>query len=816
MIQIRAIRIEEFRGIRELQLDLADKPFVVLGPNGSGKSGVVDAIDFALTGNVTRLSGAGTGNLSVLKHGPHVHQRNNPAAAKVTLTICHPESGQVGTLTRSVKSAKKYTLKPDTPELTAAVAWAAQHPELMLARREIIKYINAEPGKRAQEIQALLKLDRIDETRRLLRSALTKASNEAQRLQAEVEAAEDAMRRHLDLTTLLPADVTTVINERRGVLGLDPLETVAAETDLSFGASAGGGHMGFNKASAIRDVEVLTGYVSQHEDLTQAIEELTTALSDLDTDPSVLEALRHRELVEAGLPLVIDATCPLCDLPWPDADSLRSHLAGKLVRSENAARFQQRIQSATDKVLAELRRVRAFAHAVQPHAVPLGPSGLQSELLKWMNDLSAFEARLGTLDSVRQQSDRLTTDPLSVPAPVSDGLAGLRSKLRDLPDQTATDGARTFLTVAQERWARVWQAWSKEVKATAAHKTAEAVYETYNHVSDSALTTLYKAVEDAFSNYYRQINADDESSFTAGLAPSAGKLDLEVDFYGLGMFPPMAYHSEGHQDGMGVCLYLALIGHLFNTDFRLAVLDDVVTSVDTNHRRQFCKLLKDVFPDVQFIITTHDEVWARQMQSSGLIARRSLARFHGWTVNAGPLYGQGGDFWAQIEADLAKDDVPGAAHKLRRNLEAMLSDITSSIQGRVIFRSDNNYELGSFFAAVKGRYGELLNKAAASANSWNNVAAKQQVEAIKAERVRAMLAQDGENWAINAVVHNNDWAAMSKDDFRPVVEACKQFLDLFTCNNADCDAWIYVLGRPGNEEELRCSCGSLSLNLRKK
>ena len=59
---------------------------------------------------------------------------------------------------------------------------------------------------------------------------------------------------------------------------------------------------------------------------------------------------------------------------------------------------------------------------------------------------------------------------------------------------------------------------------------------------------------------------------------------------------------------------------------QITVLDDVVTSVDTNHRRQFCKLLKDAFPDVQFIITTHDEVWARQMQSSGLVGRRSLAR----------------------------------------------------------------------------------------------------------------------------------------------------------------------------------------------
>ena len=37
---------------------------------------------------------------------------------------------------------------------------------------------------------------------------------------------------------------------------------------------------------------------------------------------------------------------------------------------------------------------------------------------------------------------------------------------------------------------------------------------------------------------YRQINAADEASFKAALDPSDGKLDLNVDFYGLGLFPP--------------------------------------------------------------------------------------------------------------------------------------------------------------------------------------------------------------------------------------------------------------------------------------
>lgn len=47
MIQVQTLRVEEFRGIRELELNMDSSSFAVLGPNGSGKSGVIDAIDFA-------------------------------------------------------------------------------------------------------------------------------------------------------------------------------------------------------------------------------------------------------------------------------------------------------------------------------------------------------------------------------------------------------------------------------------------------------------------------------------------------------------------------------------------------------------------------------------------------------------------------------------------------------------------------------------------------------------------------------------------------------------------------------------------------
>ena len=94
MISIKTIHIEEFRGIRELDLNLAGENFGICGPNGTGKSGVVDAIEFCLTGNLTRLSGQGQGELSVKGHAPHVDKRKDPDKARVAITAVVPSLGR--------------------------------------------------------------------------------------------------------------------------------------------------------------------------------------------------------------------------------------------------------------------------------------------------------------------------------------------------------------------------------------------------------------------------------------------------------------------------------------------------------------------------------------------------------------------------------------------------------------------------------------------------------------------------------------------------------------------------------------------------
>lgn len=90
MIQVETLTISEFRGIRSLTLNLNRKNFAICGSNGTGKSGVVDALEFVMTGSISRLSGKGRGDLSLKEHGPHVDCRKSPEKAYVEASVWIP------------------------------------------------------------------------------------------------------------------------------------------------------------------------------------------------------------------------------------------------------------------------------------------------------------------------------------------------------------------------------------------------------------------------------------------------------------------------------------------------------------------------------------------------------------------------------------------------------------------------------------------------------------------------------------------------------------------------------------------------------
>ncbi len=811
MIKLEAVHIEEVRGIRKLDIDFGRSTFAISGPNGSGKSGVIDAIEFALTGQIGRLTGRGTKVLSLAEHGPHVDKVKFPDAAFVTVRIFLPSLGKTVTITRKIKSPKTPKIEPLDRDIQAALAELADHPEVTLSRREILRFILVEPTRRSEEIQTILKLEQIGQTRSTLNSARNKLEAAYRSSIAAAESARTTLQRHLQIATLRPEDVLVAVNERRKVLGLLEFAELTADTKLDLGLSKGGSTSDFNKISAQRDLSSLRDAIPTFVDVARAeVDALLLYLSQLAEDPSLLAALRHRLFIEEGLGLVVGPECPLCDTRWDDEQLLRDHLIAKTEKSAHAHVIQKRLLDNAEAVGQACLRLTALLAPVQKLAERVSDVASSRLLSDWKADLEGFRGGLSTLQGVIDSRDRLAAGWVSPPIDLAEHLKRLADTVDATPDQTSSLDAQTFLTTAELRLNDYREAMRRSKAAQIASTRSRVAYELYCRILETELNALYDDVERDFSAFYRGINEDDESTFTAKLTPSEGSLALDVNFYDRGLYPPAAYHSEGHQDGMGVCLYLALMKRLFGARFTFALLDDVVMSVDAGHRYQFCKLLKTTFPDTQFVITTHDRLWAEQMKSAGLVTAKTSLAFHGWTIDTGPLVESHTEIWDEVTAALARGKVEVAAAALRHHLEYESRHLADLIGAPVPFRADGNYELGDLLPSVMTRLKELYGRAADAAQSWGNNALKDAVVGRKTSLSGSAGASNVEQWAVNKALHYNEWANFGRKDFEPVVAAFRDLLDRFRC--ADCSTWLHVSPRV-SPESLRCSCGAISFNL---
>jgi DNA repair exonuclease SbcCD ATPase subunit len=494
MIQIESVDIREMRGIRTLEILPAGKSFVISGPNGSGKSGVVDAIQFCLTGDISRLAGKGTGGLTVQRHGPHVERRDDPEAAEVSLRVVVPETGKAVVLKRNVRTAKTFTLTPEDSTTRSVLEEVAQHPELTLSRREIIKYILVEAGERSKEIQALLKLDDIGNIRSVLQTARNRLASAHVAAQKDLGNAEDALRRHLDIKSVSDEDILAAVNPQRSLLGLSPIRRLTSETMLNADVLESGRQPAFHKQSALKYVGALGDSAAGLRTLgKREVAALMSDIATLESDPELLQAVTRRALVERGLSLVEGPACPLCDREWDDTQHLKEHLQAKLARLGDAEALQQRVLKNAEDVGHHARQLVALIAAVHPLAEADGTAVLDADLAAWSDRLSILAKTLGTIEEVMAHKAELETDWIHAPQALSARLSALAKAVTARPDQGASMAAQTFLTLAQDRL-KSWQATERaERQASAASIRGQVVYKAYCDAMEEQLGALYAA-----------------------------------------------------------------------------------------------------------------------------------------------------------------------------------------------------------------------------------------------------------------------------------------------------------------------------------
>ncbi|MCL4780419.1 MAG: AAA family ATPase [Gammaproteobacteria bacterium] len=822
MITIESIDIEEFRGIRKLHCKLDKSNFGICGPNGTGKSGIVDAIEFALTGDITRLSGSGSGDLLLRTHGPHVDSRKHPERSKVRLRVYAKALGKSIDIERCVATPASVSVSPSDQKTRAIIDHLAMHPEFALSRREIVKYIITPPGQRSKDVQTLLRLDQIEKVRASLQKVANDYKKEHTSAKGEDVRARSDLAKHLGLGELKKSQLLQAINEKREVLGLEAISDLAHDTNLKAGVIAvekptdPAPRIGKRTAEGHLDAFQQAYLVANSKDVAAKRESANCLLVGIRDNADALLAFRQQVLVSQGLALLDHDACPLCDVEW-DIAALKSHLNAKQAAAAATSQELKNVETLLAPVVTSNENLSRAAKEL----VQLGKNAKPQIVTAALSN-----AAIG-IDSATSAVKRAYSDPSGL----ADGIADLGNKhwaieqdvaaevtaigayVASIPEPSKEEAAREFLIIAQEKYELVRTNSARVRQAEEAAKLSLNVSDTYGKASTEVLEGIYKSVEADFTDFYRLINNDDENQFTGSLStPSPAKLAFDVDFYGRGKFPPGAYHSEGHQDGMGLCLYLALMKHTLGTAFTFAVLDDVLMSVDAGHRREVCSLLKKRFPETQFILTTHDPFWLQYMRSDQLIAKSMT--FAGWTVEGGPNVWRDVDVWDSLQEKLSKNDVSGAAAQLRWFLEHVATLVAGNLRASVEYRSSGQYDLGDLLQPVLLAFRKLLEDAKKAATSWGHDVTS--IVQLQDEFSKKVAESNAEQWAINKALHYNQWATLQPKELLSVVGSYRALLESIRCSNAMCREYLYVSPTKGPKENLRCGCGATNFNLKKK
>lgn len=815
MIRIEKLRIVRFRGILDLTLQIGGRNFAVAGPNGTGKSGVVDAIEFALSGDVSRLSGRGRGDVSVRSHAPHVDYRDQPDDAMVELEGVVVASGTKFKIRRTVGNAKNPTITPNDADVTATIAELGRHKNTTLSRRELIQYILSTPGDRASEINALLQLDRLRDVRAVLQRIANSCERDHKNAKSEVHRAGEALATALGIPALKIPDLLAAVNERRAVLDLPSIQRLEANTSIKDGltVAAEKAASGISKTVALAECEKLsTSLRNLPLDISQASAKSVARLNELAANKDFKNGVKRHNLLERAIELVEVEECPVCETEWK-IDELVQVIGRRMAQLESVLAEKKQVQEDLEPLVNKLRETAGDLRAGAAYGEKLTPPVDVTAIVGFSQFLegrsSAIES-FGSPEEVTEAVKLLETVPDAVKEQANELLRAVKA----LPDTALRDAARDFLVAAAERIDAYRYARRNEAQKLQEHELAAQVFATYSSTYETGLNQIYAAIQDSFAELYREINHDDEGGFEASMAAQKAGLGLEVDFYGRGKFPPGAYHSEGHQDGMGVCLYLALMRHLYGEEFSFCVLDDVLMSVDSGHRRAVCRMLNEKFPATQFIFTTHDDVWLQNMQSSGLIRPGGYVQFRNWSVEAGPAEWVAEDIWTEIDADVEKNDIKRAAASLRHYLEFLGGQLCHNLRAPVVYRGDNRHALADLLPPALSAFKKALKEAKAAAQSWGNDEEYRRLEALQSEFENAVLASNAEQWSLNAKVHYNEWANLTQDEFRAVVSAYRALVPFLICDK--CNGLLYISPEFGAKEALRCGCNQTNNNLKKK
>ena len=254
--------------------------------------------------------------------------------------------------------------------------------------------------------------------------------------------------------------------------------------------------------------------------------------------------------------------------------------------------------------------------------------------------------------------------------------------------------------------------------------------------------------------------------------------------------------SEAHLNSLGICMFIASARH-FNKENGFLILDDVVTSFDSGHRRLLARLLSEKLPDTQILLFTHDDLWFDMLKKDLPANAWLFKELTKWTKHNGlDLRDSPLTLRERIDHYLETNDVPAAANKCRTLIEEILKEKCEKLGVRALeFRTGRANDQRAGAELIDG-----LTSYLKANQSLRDKSSKQVFQHLRADQLVANIGS-----------HHTSLEAtgLSRGDIETALADIDQFEALFICD--DCNTEPSKQFSAPYSDLKQCHCGNFKI-----
>lgn len=602
-MRLDSIQLNWFRGAGEnVKLDLDSKNVVIFGDNGTGKSSFTDAFEYLLS----------NGRIAHLAHEysrKEICIRNTKAPLESdTFVKFIFDSGEEATAYVSLEDKSDFS-NTSIEVLNQIKSWKVERH--ILRQHEIANFIKESKSKKYSTLSPLIGLDYYENIASniiTLRKAVEKESK-FDFFDGAIHTIEIEFQSKFNSTDV--PIIENQINSKLQKYNLSPTGDLSSDSKLALWT--------------LKDMKVkLQPDISRYESLQkirdisldkELIELKAKVEEEVDLGSSILSyQIRVLELTDELIKIDKEIqVCPACGQSV-DSDKFREHVSNEISKLHEYQEKRREIQAIKSKINEKIIIVQGEVKKLVEYKEWIKKRSKLNEILSKWTILPIIEANENWkikdvdqrnalwIDTHKIISEEYSTTPPSIDEIITD--TSFFETSEKVPYYLTTfnnlNKIRTLLTVLDNIHKKIRE------------KISEITEKTLGYISGDVIKIWSMLHPDQPITDIKLIPTLDTEK----------AIDIALHFYGKPQLSPRLTLSEGYRNSLGLAIFISLAnrGEINNHPL---ILDDIVSSLDRDHRGLVIDVLRKELPNRQVLLLTHDREWFDEL-------RRRLSDTNQW------------------------------------------------------------------------------------------------------------------------------------------------------------------------------------------